>query len=548
MYNVILSKGKVNVMARMIPSVIPDTTESRAERELFPILRDSLSDEFTVFHSFNLLVKNRERKFVEGEIDFLIYSPKVGFLVLEVKGGEIIYKGDEGAWYQNDHLMKDPFEQARASRYKLQTFIESQIKRFPKINYAYAVCFPEIHSEIKILPSGADHMLCITGQDLEIVEKCIISIIESFSDQTNKPLSEEYSHKILRLLMPYCEFGVSLKDQLGKEERQIFALTEGQCQCLDFISNFKQAKIEGCAGSGKTIMAVKKARQLADKGNSVLLLSFNIMIGSLLTSEVEDLDNVTAGHYHGFCESILEKAGLRIYRHEYDNEYWENELPEAFADYIKENPIKYDAVIIDEGQDFRPGWWVTIAELVKDDGYFYIFYDPEQNLWGTDMEFPILGKPFTLNCNCRNTREIFDTLQPYAPDTMTILPESPVGREVVIFKSESPRQRKRQLRNILHDLVNEHSIDPDHIVVLGGHSLNHTCIGNDPLLGNFTITEELESGPGLIHYHTYMKFKGCEADAVILFDVDRNDDRWSTDTALYTTISRAKHLLYIIYC
>ena len=38
----------------------------------------------------------------------------------------------------------------------------------------------------------------------------------------------------------------------------------------------------------------------------------------------------------------------------------------------------------------------------------------------------------------------------------------------------------------------------------------------------------------------------CEADVVILLDVDRNDERWDS-TALYTAISRARHLLYIIW-
>ena len=47
--------------------------------------------------------------------------------------------------------------------------------------------------------------------------------------------------------------------------------------------------------------------------------------------------------------------------------------------------------------------------------------------------------------------------------------------------------------------------------------------------------------------YTYMKFKGCEADVVILLDVDSNDERWAERMALYTTIGRAKHMLYILY-
>ena len=44
---------------------------------------------------------------------------------------------------------------------------------------------------------------------------------------------------------------------------------------------------------------------------------------------------------------------------------------------------------------------------------------------------------------------------------------------------------------------------------------------------------------------TYLKFKGCEADAVILLDVDAQDPRWNRE-GLYTAMSRAKHLLFII--
>jgi len=44
-----------------------------------------------------------------------------------------------------------------------------------------------------------------------------------------------------------------------------------------------------------------------------------------------------------------------------------------------------------------------------------------------------------------------------------------------------------------------------------------------------------------------MKFKGCESDVVILIDVDKNDPRWKAHEAYYTAISRARHLLYILY-
>ena len=114
------------------------------------------------------------------------------------------------------------------------------------------------------------------------------------------------------------------------------------------------------------------------------------------------------------------------------------------------------------------------------------------------------------------------------------------------YHIETPRARRKQLSRILHDLVIDKGFDRDRIAILGGHSINHTCISDDSQIGNFKIVEGLTDELGCVYYYTYMKFKGCEADAVILLDVDQNDERWDS-TALYTAISRAKHFLHIIW-
>jgi len=65
------------------------------------------------------------------------------------------------------------------------------------------------------------------------------------------------------------------------------------------------------------------------------------------------------------------------------------------------------------------------------------------------------------------------------------------------------------------------------------------------MIGDFTIVEGGAPGHNTIPYYTYMKFKGCEADAVILLDVAPADLRWP-DRGIYTTASRAKPLLFVI--
>jgi len=534
-------------MARMVPAVVPAHTRSAAERSMFQVLRDGLGDDFTVFHSFDLLVQDGRGKFIDGEIDFLIFHSGLGFLVLEVKGGAIRYDGEQSTWYQNEKPMRlSPFTQARESKYKLAGFLKKRLGHKPQCTFAHAVCLPDVHTELRGLPAGADAGICITGRQLGGIGEVVPAIIRSFRDGKEKPMTPNEAERIREVLMPHCEYGMSLQDRIGQAEQVIFRLTEDQCRLLDFISRHRQALIEGCAGSGKTVMAVKKARELALEGKSVLLLAYNVMIAEHLAASASDLENATACNYHRFCMDRLKEAGAAP---EPDGtpDFWQRQVPEAFASLVNHRPIKYDAVIVDEGQDFHFEYWVTITEMVRDGGFFYIFYDPDQNLFGVDLDLPIDTEPFVLEDNCRNTRSIFDKLKPLTARKMRLPDEAPEGEPVVERTIRDAQVRRRQLGKILHDLVNNKGLERNRIVILGGHSMNHTCIGDNPMVGNFRIAEAMEDGPNVVRYHTYMKFKGCEADAVIMLDVDRSDERWADPVSLYTTISRARHLLYILY-
>ncbi|MEI6425311.1 MAG: nuclease-related domain-containing protein, partial [Lentisphaerota bacterium] len=103
-------------MARMIPAECSQHTNSPAEEKLFDVLKISLDEGWTVFHSFNTLARNREKKLIDCEIDFLIFHKELGLLSLEVKGGQISFR--DGYWLQNGwNLEKGPVEQARFNKY-----------------------------------------------------------------------------------------------------------------------------------------------------------------------------------------------------------------------------------------------------------------------------------------------------------------------------------------------------------------------------------------------------------------------------------------------
>ena len=530
-------------MALMIPALVPDDTESAGERTLHPLLRDGLDESYTVFHSFKTTTSSPQGFLRDGEIDFLILSPADGLLVLEVKSGAVVYDGTVRRWYLNGMPIRDPFEQAQTCKYKLKDFLRQRLGRPPTYTLAHAVCFPHAFEEPTALPPNADRVRLLTARDIADVPAAIHRVFAE-SGPAHPPLSAREMEQLRYALMPYCEYGVRLPDQIGVEERRFFSLTEEQCRMLDFIRLHRTALIEGCAGSGKTVMAIKKAKELAADGRRVLLLAYNQLIGQQLADAVAGVSGVTAATYHDYCRARLEEA-RRLPDGADDNDFYNRAIPEAFYELISDSEDRYDALIVDEGQDFTTDYWISISRLLRDDGYFYIFYDPDQNVFGTDMDFPIEGPPFVLAENCRNTKTICSYVSRYATQEVRTMSRSPEGLPVQESIHPSPAGRRRKVAAILQDLVDEQGLSPGQIVILGGHHIDKTSLPPGSRVGDFTVAEGGGQGPRTIRYHTYMKFKGCEADAVILLDVDASDERWS-DRAVYTTASRAKHLLYIV--
>lgn len=535
-------------MARMIPPFLSPETESRAEGVVFRSLRDQLGDDFCVFHSFGILDRNLENSLIDREIDFLILSKRRGIVVLEVKGGGIEYDGSKGTWLQNGRPMKmSPFEQAMRNKYAVRDFLVREAGKMNHLTLGHAVCFPDVHGEIPRLPADANPAIIITGDSLSYLKEAVEGIFDGYRRKKDRQLTPKEWDRVRSVLMPQFEMGVSIVDRVNIARRKIFALTQEQCRLLDFLGSRRRVLVRGCAGTGKTCLATRKAQELAASGSSVLLLCYN----NPLSRHFEEIlkggpGGITVSTYHSFCLSTLRKAGVELDQRSQSHDFWLERIPEAFFDYLQKHPLRYDAVIVDEGQDFHSTYWITVEELVEPDGHFYIFYDPDQNLYGSELEFPITDEPFVLTTNCRNTRHIGETLLEISDFEMEIRDTAPDGEPVEELTCSSARNVRKALSRIFHRLITEGGMGMEQVVVLGGHKLDHTSLGTDHRVGNFTIEENPAKDASVIRYSTYMRFKGCEADAVILLDVDPTDKRWANPRCLYTAMSRAKFILFVL--
>lgn len=528
------------MMARMIPPEFNETNNSVAERKLYYTLNKSFNDDWIIFHSYTIEGRNKQNHLIDAEIDFLLLNKDFGIIIIEVKGGQI--KCSDGVWYQNSIAIKDPYWQAVKNKNILKSYLKQQFHADPPIAIAHAVFFIDDY-DFDEKGVGLHKYITLTGQNINFLYDSIVSIMKA----QKKP---EYSidlrmfRAIEKSLMPIFEYGSSIQDRFSQEKKCVFSLTEQQCELLIFISEHKKALIKGCAGSGKTVMAVKKAKELASNGKQVIFLCYNLMLADNLASELSTFPNIRAITYNDFCVDELKKAGSAIEPYGDYEKFYKIILPTEFLKLLSSRPLKFDAVIVDEGQDFREDYWIAINDLVKDEGYFYIFYDPDQNIFQSELKLPDLGIPFLLNKNCRNTKKIFKALKPLASMEIRIDEESPDGSDIIDLEFNDATELCRKLSQILHSLITDQGLKESQIAILGNHRLDHTSIGQNFKIGKYSIIENGIGEKNAIQYFTCMKFKGLEKDVIILLDY--NDERWSNPATRYTGISRAKHLLYIL--
>ncbi len=208
-------------------------------------------------------------------------------------------------------------------------------------------------------------------------------------------------------------FSASITRYFHEINRDIELLTNDQYRVIRNLRYKKRQRVCGCAGSGKTLVAVEKAIRLAQAGMETLFLCHNPHLAryvSDLTFGVP-IQIYTFSCWIATCVSISEDN--REASWSYFEEPDTDTLNIAF-DILIEKGGCFDAIIVDEGQDFRGEWWTTVEAGLrrKEHGVLYIFHDDRQALLPYRSDYPIEDL-FELSRNCRNAGVIFELLRPF---------------------------------------------------------------------------------------------------------------------------------------
>lgn len=501
---------------------------SAAEEKVYKALRRTLADpHFTVLYSVPWVTrKDQYANLREHEADFILLHPQWGILVLEVKGGCL--KNDRGSFWRVSpsgemEPADNPVMQVRGNYYGLLDELQKKVVLPEYIPGGYALIFPDVLTVQGGLGDKINKDSIWFAEDLLCLGEKIITMLQvRAGGKVRVPLGEAAVSAIVDCLLPFSVTEPKLADELKMKDKLIAKLTKRQELVLDYLVNIPQALIAGGAGTGKTYLAVEKARRLAKQGQKVLLTCFNRPLAEELESN-HKYAGLTILNFHRFCWQQACQAGILWHgsrdlpdpdgdqAHGMDSRYFDEFLPKSLMAVNGMSDDRFDAVVIDEGQDFNPRWLQILQGTLRNpkQSIFYIFFDDNQNLWRKETFAPVGMPLIPLRENLRNSKQVFESFEGLY-DGLSMQPAGPEGGKVDFTRidAKNPDAIVGALKTLITQLTEQEGVAPKNIAVLTGVSLRHSVLRNCSDL------------PAELTCSSVMRFKGLERPVIVLVEMD----------------------------
>ena len=355
--------------------------------------------------------------------------------------------------------------------------------------------------------------------------------------------------ELVHLLSPSWELHAPLAAEFVDEEREIVRLTTQQFNLLDFLGSRRRVVIYGCAGSGKTTMAMEQAKRMARQGFRVLLTCFNRNLAEYMASDATLPKEIEVCHFHGLCTKMARRAELssQLAHGQGTQTWYDHTLPNLLQEATELVGPQYDAIVVDEGQDFKDHWWLPLQFLLPDPdrGIVYISFDDNQNVYRTAGELPDGLDGFHLTNNIRNTQHIHHTVLEFYRSDVKPDSKGPPGRPPEVHFYANDQALKQYLRQALHRLTVQEGIAGEDIVILTPRSREHSVLWRFGALGNFRLTNRWPPGHNEVYCTSVYMFKGLESPVVILAEVYPSTNQ-DIEAVLYVACSRARNHLVVL--
>ncbi|HWH80746.1 MAG TPA: 3'-5' exonuclease [Burkholderiaceae bacterium] len=588
-------------MATLIPAL--GSCASRmtgGERRLAERLEHKLDDDYLLWYDVPVGPK-------QSHPDFVVLHPRRGLLILETKDWklETIRQASRQAWeIVPDGKLKvvmNPLAQARHCAIQVVEALERDAQLIHHDGpHRGKLAFPWGHGVV--LTRITRKQFADAGLDHAIEPHLVIC-----SDEMPENVDAERFQQRLWGMFPHA-FGHLLSlPQLDRVRWIMFPEVRVQRQGALFddtdrdtalpdlmqVMDLQQEQlarslgdghrvIHGVAGSGKTMILGYRAELLAKaatRAKPVLVLCFNEPLAVTLQASMAAKgidDRVLVRHFHKWCREQLVRYHQTLPA---DGPGFHDRLVEAAIRAVDRAQIpagQYQAILIDEGHDFRPEWLKLVTQMVDPaSNSLLLLYDDAQNIYerrrSRHFSFKSVGvqaqgRTSVLKINYRNTRQILRTASLIAADLLTddqrdddsIPMLRPVscgrdGRAPLVIRLPSLRDEAFKIAELLAAAQAE-GRSWSEMAILAPH--RHVLDECAAALTQRRMPYQLRRGTGTfdpaadsIKLLTMHASKGLEFPVVALAGVGRMPDAGKDEgdeaLLLYVAATRATHTLYI---
>ena len=366
--------------------------------------------------------------------DIVIVSKKQGVIIIEVKDWDLkhYYVDAKDHWHlrKNDVELKSPF--AQAFGYKTNMFnlhinglLEKKLENehFYKAISIFVYFHNESKESIKLFyDKSIDYCRDEIRKNDESVRRNNISPVdhdkraEFLIRQQRKLERDKNTHTLTngqftKLKFPFEKGNEVYPESVHKEflrylsppfhalnDGKIITYSKLQSRLVMSEANARK-KIRGVAGSGKTTILAKLAVNAHKRhGDKVLILTFNLTLGMYIRDKINEVrEDFSWGvfqinNYHKFMNQMLNYLGIKIEVTDnnesddfLDQSYYSNE--DVFSSCAISDGDKYQTILIDEVQDYKPSWIKIIRSyFLAEQGEMVLFGDEKQNIYKREME------------------------------------------------------------------------------------------------------------------------------------------------------------------
>jgi hypothetical protein len=255
--------------------------------------------------------------------------------------------------------------------------------------------------------------------------------------------------------------------------------------------------IHGPAGSGKTMILIYRAQQLAaaaQPGKPILILCYNRSLAgrieSLLRQRGVD-ERVQIRTFHAWCEDVVRSYQVNVPAAKFRDDAYYAALVKAVDRALETGMVpsgQYLALLVDEAHDFEEDWLRLCTQLVDPmTKSLLVMYDDAQSIYQRKRRsrFTFAGvgieaqgrRTQVLKLNYRNTKEILQLAMRCADallhsdneesDTATVMPASAgrSGPRPVLVRAPSPLQEAELVAGRIASLLAD-GVSPDEVAVL----------------------------------------------------------------------------------